>query len=134
MLRNEIKNLSLILALLTSSLYVYGLTFHQGFLRFWGIEETMFALSLERTLFQGFVASSYFATKTIFPLFAFTLIFFMLMCLFTFLEKVLENKGWFGKISSWITISKEKDNAIPKRISNAGSMVIFSYWLIVGFR
>lgn len=59
MLRREISNLPLWLALTTSVLYVVGLIFSQGFFTFWKLEESLFPLSLERTLFQGFVAYSY---------------------------------------------------------------------------
>lgn len=132
-MKTEIKHLSLILALLTSCLYVYGLTFHQGFLRYWGLEETMFPLSVERTLFQGFVASSYFATKTVFPLFAFTVVFFILMVLFSLMEKVIQNKRGFEKIAKIFSSNKQSYNGVPERIVSAGNMVAFMYWVVAAF-
>jgi hypothetical protein len=45
-----------VLPIITAGLYLIGLAFHQGYLEGFGIEETLFPLSLERTLFQGFVA------------------------------------------------------------------------------
>lgn len=45
-----------VLPIVTAGLYLLGLTYHQGFLEGFGIEETLFPLSVDRTLFQGFVA------------------------------------------------------------------------------
>lgn len=45
-----------ILAFLTSASYVLGVTYCQGFLREFGLDDTQFTLSLDRYLFQGFVS------------------------------------------------------------------------------
>lgn len=45
-----------VLPIVTAGLYLLGLTYHQGFLEGFNIEESLFPLSLDRTLFQGFVA------------------------------------------------------------------------------
>ena len=56
MFKAVIKNTPLFLALLTASLFAFGFTFHQGYLEYWRLEESMFQLSFERTLFQGALA------------------------------------------------------------------------------
>lgn len=45
-----------VLPVVTAGLYLLGLTYHQGFLEGFNIEESLFPLSVDRTLFQGFVA------------------------------------------------------------------------------
>lgn len=45
-----------ILPIITAGLYLIGLAFHQGYLEAFGIEETLFPLSVDRTLFQGLAA------------------------------------------------------------------------------
>lgn len=45
-----------VLPIVTAGLYLLGLTYHQGFLEGFNIEESLFPLSVDRTLFQGFVA------------------------------------------------------------------------------
>lgn len=51
-----LKTVLTVLPIVTAGLYLLGLTYHQGFLEGFGIEETLFPLSVDRTLFQGFVA------------------------------------------------------------------------------
>ena len=55
-----------VLPIVTAGLYLLGLTYHQGFLEGFGIEETLFPLSVDRTLFQGFVASMMLGAKPFF--------------------------------------------------------------------
>jgi hypothetical protein len=52
-----LKHASVIISLLLAGLYALGLTFQQGYLRELGLEETQFALSIDRTFFQGFVSA-----------------------------------------------------------------------------
>lgn len=56
------------LALATACLYAYGLSYHRGYLSAWGLEEGLFPLSFDRTVFQGFVASSELGAVTLLPL------------------------------------------------------------------
>ena len=51
-----LKHASVLISLSLALLYSLGLTFHQGFLKRLGIEETQFPLTLDRTFFQGFVS------------------------------------------------------------------------------
>ena len=67
-----------VLPIVTAGLYLLGLTYHQGFLAGFGIEETLFPLSIDRTLFQGFVALITFGAKPlVYSLVATLAIFFM---------------------------------------------------------
>lgn len=62
------------LAVGTACLYSYGLTYHQGYLSAWGLEEGLFPLSVDRTVFQGFVAASHLGAVTLLPLLAAALV------------------------------------------------------------
>lgn len=44
------------LPVVTASLYLLGVCYYQGFLRIFNLEESQFPLSVDRTLFHGFVA------------------------------------------------------------------------------
>lgn len=52
-----------VLPIRTAGLYLLGLTYHHGFLAKFGIEETLLPLSVDRTLFQGFVAFTTLSAK-----------------------------------------------------------------------
>jgi len=47
MLNKDIKNATLYLAIITASLYVFGLFFHYGVLEFWGLSSGLFPLRFE---------------------------------------------------------------------------------------
>ncbi|WP_263770053.1 hypothetical protein [Propionivibrio soli] len=40
----------------TAALYVLGISFYQGFVGAWGLEESLFPIAVDRTLFYGFFA------------------------------------------------------------------------------
>lgn len=52
----KLSSVLTILPIVTSALYLLGSTYHQGFLNRFGIEETLFPLSVDRIIFEGFVA------------------------------------------------------------------------------
>jgi len=52
-----LKHASIIITIITASLYTLGLNLHSGYLLELGIEETLFQLSFHRALFQGFVST-----------------------------------------------------------------------------
>lgn len=81
-----IKHLSIIITLITATLYVLGLTYYQSFLRSLGIEETQFPLSIDRVLFQGFVSSANMGFKALvwFYLTAFGVVAVALVGMFVF--------------------------------------------------
>ena len=60
-----LKHAAVFITLATAGLYTLGLAFHLGFLAELGIEETLFPLSLDRTLFQGFVSFTHMGVKAI---------------------------------------------------------------------
>ncbi len=60
-----LKHASIVISILLASLYSIGLTFHQGYLRTLGIEETQFQLSLDGLFFQGFFATTDLSTGAI---------------------------------------------------------------------
>lgn len=78
MLKEEIKNQALILSFCTATLYVYGITFYQQYLNFWGLDPDMFPLPFERVLFQGFTGFTWLGAETLFPLTMMAFIWLML--------------------------------------------------------
>jgi hypothetical protein len=64
-----LKHASILISLALAGLYALGLTFHQGFLRELGIEETQFILALDRVFFQGFVSTMNMGSKGLVYLF-----------------------------------------------------------------
>jgi len=59
------KQASVIITLVTATLYTLGLTFYQGYLFELGVEETLFPLTVDRTLFQGFVSITTMGAKAL---------------------------------------------------------------------
>lgn len=63
----EIKNQALILSIGTAVLYGYGITFYNHYLGYWGLEPELFALPLEKVLFQGFYGFTWLGSETLAP-------------------------------------------------------------------
>ncbi|MBU4230808.1 MAG: hypothetical protein KKG88_10985 [Proteobacteria bacterium] len=60
-----IKYASIVITTLTAALYTLGLTFYQSYLLELGIEETLFPMTIDRTIFHGFIASTSMSAKVI---------------------------------------------------------------------
>ena len=132
-LNQQLRLLSLGLALGTASLFTYGLTYHQGFLAYWGLEETMFPLSLERSLFQGFVASSHLGAKTLAPLLGVSLACFAALLFFSWIWGRLQASRWLSRRRGPGPASSRVELALPAWIAYAARWVQWSYWALVGF-
>lgn len=63
-MRRRTINVPLALALITAFLYGYGVSFQQGYLIYWGLDDSMFPIAFERTLFRGFIGYGYLGSKT----------------------------------------------------------------------
>jgi len=135
MLNSEIKNLSLILALVTASLYVFGLTYHQSYLLYWGLEESLFELSFERTLFQGFIATSSFGANALVGLVGISAICFLGALLIQEARSRINQKKWFISFSKKIdAITQAKSNSeTPKSVKLSAIFLAISLWLLVAF-
>lgn len=55
--RERLTHLAALLPLVTAGFYLFGISYHQGYLSELGIEETLFPLTIDRTLFEGFIAA-----------------------------------------------------------------------------
>lgn len=53
---SRLQILLTVLPLLSAGLYLMGATYHQGYLEAFGLDDSLFALSLEKALLTGFVA------------------------------------------------------------------------------
>jgi len=60
-----LKHASVVISIILAALYSIGLSFHQGYLRTLGIEETQFQLSIDRLFFQGFFATADLSTGAV---------------------------------------------------------------------
>lgn len=96
MFNREIKNATLLLAVGTAALYAYGLSFYQGYLGYWGIEESLFELSFERLIFQGFSASGLAALKILGPFVLSAVCFAFFVWLFQRFRKAAWVKRWIA--------------------------------------
>lgn len=121
MLRNEIKNIALIVALVTAGLYTYGLAFYQGYLAYWGIEESLFIQNFERTLFHGFLVSSHLGMKALVYLVVVFIGLLAVVAFFTWLSNKLKENTWLQALFYEPPPSKEKID-VPKHLKNSG------YW------
>ena len=132
-LNQQLRLLTVGLALGTACLYTYGLTYHQGSLAYWGLEETMFPLTLERSLFQGFVASSQLGAVALAPLLGVALTVFTALLFFSWIWAQLRNglgprqRGGHGPAGTRLDI------ALPLWLGYAARWVQASYWALVAF-
>jgi len=60
-----IKYSTIITTIITAALYTLGSTYYQGFLGKLGIEESLFRMAVDRTLFHGMIATTSMGTKAI---------------------------------------------------------------------
>ena len=60
-----LKHASIIITLVTATLYTLGLTFYQAYLFELNIEETQFPLTVDRIMFQGFVSATRMGARSI---------------------------------------------------------------------
>ncbi|MEJ1381354.1 MAG: hypothetical protein RPT95_10370 [Candidatus Sedimenticola sp. (ex Thyasira tokunagai)] len=127
MLKNEIKNVALIIALVTAGLYTYGLAFYQGYLAYWGIEESLFIQNFERTLFHGFLASSHLGMRALVFLVVVFIGLFAVAAFFTWLSKKLKDNTWLQALFYEPAPSKEKID-VPKHLKNTGLLALVTYW------
>ena len=127
MLRNEIKNIALIIALVTAGLYTYGLAFYQGYLAYWGIEESLFIQSFERTLFHGFLASSHLGMRALVFLVIVFIGAFTVVAFFIWLAKKFKNNTWFQALFYKPSATKEKVK-VSKHLKVTGLLALATYW------
>jgi len=58
-----LKNASVYITLIAVILYTLGLNFYQGFLSVFGLEESMFPLTLDQTMFTGYISMVHMGVK-----------------------------------------------------------------------
>ncbi len=115
-----LKHASIIITILTASLYTLGLTLHSGYLLELGIEETLFQLSFHRALFQGFVSTMQLGGPAIFWLLVSSEIILILVITGSFAV------SW-GNSKKWLNIPKlELPNALNNKSVNMGQLLFVS--------
>ena len=122
-----------VLPIVTAGLYLLGLTYHQGFLEGFGIEETLFPLSVDRTLFQGFVAFLMLGAKP----FAYSLIAAMAIFFTAILAAVISSnqriRNWGHSLAIKLrppSTAKPLSEDASKWVDKSGTLAIY---LIVAF-
>lgn len=108
-----------VLPIVTAGLYLLGLTYHQGFLEGFGIEETLFPISIDRTLFQGFIA---FVTLSAKP-FAYSFVAAMAILTTAFLGAIISSNDCIKRWGSTLS-SKLKKTSQKKPLSERASWVL----------
>lgn len=130
-LNKEIKNSALLIAIITASLYLHGLAFHQGFLRYWGIEDSMFPLSFEKTLVGGYVAYMHIGSKALGPLLLLFISIFVFTIIFNFVLKLFKQSKLLE------VFHRKKKNDRPKTTSqnefpeSIYGLILFSGWGVI---
>lgn len=124
----EMKNyLSVILSITTAGLYTLGFTYHQGYLREFGITDSLFPLSVDRALFEGFVSlSSMGATAVVWFILAAEGV-LILAVTGTFVLKLMAKKKWFVKSFSQIT----NESPGTKNDEDGNSFIMFSKTMLM---
>jgi len=105
-----LKHASIIITLVSATLYTLGLTFYQSYLLELNIEETQFPLAVDRVLFQGFLSVTTMGAKAIGYLYLTTLgVIIVAMIGSIFLELAKKHKI-AKKIAIWSTkVSDESE-------------------------
>lgn len=123
-----LKHASVAISIILASLYALGLSFHQGYLRTLGIEETQFQLSVDRIFFQGFFATADLSSSAIFWLImaaSGVVIVANLGILFLEIVNKLELKKY---IPAWL-FSKDENN--PNHPFTEFSLKMFLYVVVL---
>lgn len=117
-MNKEIINAALVLSIITALFYFHGTAFHQGYLRYWGLRESLFPITFEQTLLHGSLAYNILGAKVSFQLIiAFGIVFFI-----GFFGGVIAKEIAKGKLSQYLKSKRktkeangeelEKDNGV----------------------
>lgn len=132
----EVKNIPLILAFITASLYTYGITYHQGYLSYWGLPDGLFPLSFEHTLFKGFIATSHLGANTVLPLVLVAVGLFALAVLSYWLFRLPAIRKLLDKLPKPKTspaASVANSLIADKNVRYSGIVFAVTYWVLVTF-
>lgn len=84
---------SIIITLSTAVLYCFGLTFYRGYIRQFGLLESQFPLTFDRTIFEGFYCMTYIAAKPILYFFLAAQVLILTAILVKYILRYANNKG-----------------------------------------
>ena len=108
MLKEEIKNITLLLALVTGALYSLGLSFHMGFLSRFGLEESIFPKTFEETLLQGSITIGFYVVLAVTGI---PIVIFIFRKFWSWFINKLTGSKWYKRMS-------RKNRARPEAIQN----------------
>lgn len=118
-----------VLPIITAGLYLIGLAFHQGYLDEFGIEETLFPLSVDRTLFQGFVAFLTLGAKPIVYSLLAVMVLFISAVTVAVLSSSERIRNWTSMVVTKLKPKKQIKSTIPtwasELIDTAANMFIY---------
>ena len=63
-MKKLVKNPSILISLISASLYLLGISFYQGYAKVLNFSDTQFPLTVDKTLFQGFISVANLWSKT----------------------------------------------------------------------
>jgi len=133
-----LKHASIIITLTTAILYTLGLTFYQGYLFELGVEETQFPLTVDRTLFQGFISITTMGAKAIVYLYLTALcVTIVAMVGNIFLEQIKTHMvakkiaGLFSSTSEETEIKEGFMSFSLKVAENASYLILFFFFGLV---
>jgi len=124
-----IKNSAFFIIILSSALYVHGVTFYSGFLRYWGLDESLFKLSFERTLVEGYYAFMTLGATAIIKIVTVCILVFVGANLIVFMEIIINEKKkppfLYNFLKKLKITSIEDNDAKPHPILNVLAIGVF---------
>jgi len=117
-----------VLAVTTASLYAYGLSFYQGYLKYWGLEESLLELSFERLLFQGFMASGLSVVGALLPFALGSVLILVFAGFFGWLSERPKIKQWREKVQRG-----DRNDSYLAYLALPLPIVEGVYWVLVTF-
>ena len=130
MINSPIKTLLTILPVLTAFLYMIGGTYHQSYLEAFGIEDSMFSLSIDRLLFLGFYVLIQFSLIPVMYSFLFVLVFILVIAILILLSSATKVQGWYGWIVSHLKKSNPEPPPTPVMKAFLQKLDVLSTWAI----
>lgn len=116
------------LAVSTAALYAYGLSFYQGYLKYWGLEESLLELSFERLLFHGFLASGLTVVGALLPFAIGSALVLGFAALFGWVSERPKIKQWREKVQRG-----NQNGSYRAYLALPTSIVEGVYWVFVTF-
>lgn len=106
-----------ILPVLTAGLYLFGMTYHQGYLSEYGLNDTMFPLAGDRSLFTGFFSFLTVSLPALFYAVFATVFLTIALVIALVLSSLLRVRACWSRVRRWLS----KQNSLPAESNKAAA-------------